>query len=204
VYVAGLPSAHTLTRKDLVSMAIYSNLNKELSKILEVEYNPNYDILDDSNIFPIGKYQPFTWKNKKFSEEHKTNLSKSLKGKQNAIGNKSMLGKTHSEEAKKKISEASKGNQYAKGTKRTKEWLKLHEKTWSKENNGMYGKSHTIEARAKISASKKKQITVNNMSFPSAKEAAIYLNVSQQTMSNWVKKGKAKYNDRSNTNHKKE
>jgi len=185
-------------------MAIYSNLNKTLSEILDIQYNPNYDILEDSNIFPIGKYQAFTWKNKKFSEEHKKNLSKSLKGKQNGIGNKSMSGQKHTETTKKKISESLKGNQYAKGSKRNQDWYNKNLGSWSGEKNGMYGKTHSIEAKQKISESKKKQITVNNMSFSSAKEAAIYFNVSQQTMSNWVKRGKAIYNDRHNNSNQKE
>jgi hypothetical protein len=150
-------------------------LNKALSQIFEVSYDSSLDNIETNN--------------------------------KNIIPHESyhfFTGKNHTEETKQKISESQRGNQFAKDSKRNQQWYDKNIGNWSKEKNGMYGKSHSIEARQKISESKKKQITVNNMLFSSAKEAAIYYKVSQQTMCKWVKKGKAIYNDGHNINHKKE
>lgn len=84
---------------------------------------------------PTGIY-----KRNPFSEKHRNNISKALKGRISP-----MKGKHHTEEAKQKISKANKGKQLSQETKN-----KISKATKSK-NNPFYGKHHTKDIREKIS-----------------------------------------------------
>lgn len=75
------------------------------------------------------------WKNKKFSEEHKLNLSEALKGNVNSFGNK------HTNETKIKISEAMKG-------RKCKPFTEEHKINISKSHIGM---NLSVETKDKIS-----------------------------------------------------
>lgn len=81
-----------------------------------------------------------THKGRQFTEEHRKNLSKAMKG------NKNMLGKRHSEESKLKMSEATKGKQKSSPTIETRQKL-------SKANTG---KKRSEETKLKLSEARKR------------------------------------------------
>ena len=91
-----------------------------------------------------------TWnKGKKLSEEHKRNLSESLKGNTNVRGKHWKL----SEETKRKLSEALKGRIFSEEHKKN---LSLAFKgKMSGKNNPFYGRHHSEETKRKSSEGRK-------------------------------------------------
>ena len=112
------------------------------------------------------------------SEEHKKNLSESMKGKY-AGKNHPMYGKHHSEETKLKLSEANKGKHLSEETK-----LKISEVRKGK-NHPLYGKHHSDETKKKMSekVSRKVICITTGKIFNSMKEAGNYYNVPQCNIS---------------------
>jgi len=114
-------------------MSIYSKLNKSLCEIFDVEYNSN-EYYGEPDIVPFDKSSGWTWKNLKFSEEHKTNISLALKGKSKPTRTEEhlhnlkksrnnrvdlpRLGKSHSKESKDRISKSKTGISNKKLNKR--------------------------------------------------------------------------------------
>ena len=93
-------------------MNIYSNLNKSLCELFDVEYNPN-EVYGEPNIEPHNS--PGCWtKGLKLTVEHKQAIRESLLGnkhskKTNLKKSVALKGKPLSEETKKKMSIVSKG-----------------------------------------------------------------------------------------------
>lgn len=88
-------------------------MNEELQKMLDELPQKKYAKLSDKQLewYQILSYNK---KGKKYSEEHKNNISKSLKGKTVSEEHKKKLsishqGKAHTEEQKQKISKSLKG-----------------------------------------------------------------------------------------------
>ena len=124
----------------------------------------------------IGHLTNCTWGGEgvsgiQLSEEHKKNISESLKGKH------------HSEETKMKMSESHKGRKFSEEHKK-----KLSELRKGK-NNPMYGRKHSKEIKKKMSEKISKKvicITIGKI-FNSQTEASNYYNVATSAISNCCK-----------------
>ena len=96
-----------------------------------------------------------------------------------------------SEQTKRRISISLKG-------KRLGELNGFYGKTHSQEVRNAIrlahlGKHHSEETRCKMSEKRKIKVRINNVIYPSIKEAALALNMSKATLSRWIKKGKENY-----------
>ena len=131
---------------------------------------------------------PPSRKGKKNSKEHKEKISNSIKGSNHP----NYGGKYETLETKKKKSISQKGKKKSpshrkniskgrKGINLTKEHRKNLSKSKFGEKNPMYGKP----------SSNRQKIKIKDIIYKSQKEAAINLDVSETTISRWVKKGKA-------------
>lgn len=117
---------------------------------------------------------------KNHSEKTRKKMSESQQG----------ISTPHSEETKQKISFTQQGKKNSfYGRKHSKESLEKMSIALSGKNNPMYGKNHSEKARKKIAAKASVKIMINDVIYPSIKEAAERNNTSENTIRNWVKKG---------------
>lgn len=142
---------------EFVILKEFENISRDELYLIENEYVQNYEssklkngynINDPANKPPNNTGRKHTEETKKkmsewqigrqFTEEHKRNISLSLKGKC-----------FFSDEAKKKMSERMKGNSYAKGNK-----IIVSEETREKLRIASTGRKHTEETKLKIKIAK--------------------------------------------------
>lgn len=116
-----------------------------------------------------------------------------------------MFGKTHTDEIKAKISAINKGNQYALGSVRSIEQRKAlsdFAKTRTGEANPFHGKSHSEETKKLLSEKLKGQlppnlrpVSVDDVVYPSATEAAKQLGVVTATILFRIKSKNPKFSN---------